>query len=464
MMKLAIAAPHGRSGKSTITIGLIQALRQKKGLTVQPFKKGPDFIDPSWLSMAAARPCRNLDLYFVDAVKLQTLFTQGMAGADIGVVEGAMGFYDGLDLQGSDSTAAVARAIDTPVLLVVDATRMTRSAAALVKGFAEFESPGMISGVILNKVARPRHEDMLRNAIETYTGIPVLGALPKHSSLQIADRHLGLIPSSEMESTSEIINCLGETVSHGVDLDAVLRIAASRSEIAPHHNRISASHLSGYRARIGIIKDQVFSFYYPENLEALEEAGAELVIIDSLECEELPTIDALYIGGGFPEVHAEKLAANKLLHYAIRREVAAGLPIYAECGGLMFLARKLFYAEQSFEMVGVLPCDTRMHKRVRGHGYTAFQVKRPNYLFAQGACLKGHEFHHSQICNADTSLETVLDLKRGYGLDGHHEGILHHNVIATYNHLYAPSHPEWAQNLVSFAARGRHPGARELYG
>jgi cobyrinic acid a,c-diamide synthase len=450
-MRLVIAAPHGRSGKSTITLGIIGALKAKHGLAVQPYKKGPDFIDPSWLSWMAERPCCNLDLYFSPPQQIRTLFDRACADADIAVVEGAMGLYDGLDVEGSDSTAAIARTINAPVILVVDCTRMTRSAAALVKGFQNFETGVDIAGVILNKVARPRHENILRQSIEQYTGIPVIGAVPKIKNIHIADRHLGLVLAQEVQGLDNLRNCLTETASQYIDLEALLAIAG-RSQELPRQLQDRGPSASN-RARIGIIKDKVFSFYYPENLQALENSGAELVIIDSLQDKKLPEVDALYIGGGFPEVHAQQLQDNDSLRADIRRMILSGLPVYAECGGLMYLARRLHHEDQVFEMTGALPCDVKMSARPKGHGYSLMKVVKPNYLFSENTEIRGHEFHHSQICNADQSLGSIMEVQRGYGLDGKNDGILFHNVIAAYQHIYAPAHPEWAANFVAQAEK-----------
>lgn len=452
-MRVAIGAPHGRSGKTTVTLGLIAALK-RSGLAVQPFKKGPDFIDPGWLSLAAGRSCRSLDLYFLQREQLIRQFVRGCQGADIAVIEGAMGLYDGLDLEGSDSTAAVARAVKTPIILVVDTTRMTRSAAALVKGFQNFEPDTEIAGVILNKVARSRHENILRGSIESYTGIPVVGAIPKQKTPFIAERHLGLVTVEEWERVNELIVNLGEQTEKYVDLQAVLKIAATAAPLPVADG--PASDRSTSSVRIGVIRDNVFSFYYPENLEALEDQGVQLVWINSLTDDRLPDIQGLYIGGGFPEVFGRQLEENVALRGAVRGAIADGMPVYAECGGLMFLCRNLLYNGESFAMCGALPCDTKMSAMPRGHGYTKMTVTADNYLFAAGTEVRGHEFHHSQLCNGDGSkLNFIFRVDRGYGLDGHRDGIAVGSVIASYNHIYAPSHPEWA---VNFAARCRQYG------
>lgn len=462
-MRLVLAAPRGRSGKTTITLGLIEAL-SKRGLVVQPFKKGPDYIDPSWLSLAAGRPCRNLDLYFLPAEQLRAHFLACCQGADLALIEGAMGLFDGLDLEGTNSTAHLACTLSAPVILVVDGTRMTRSAAALVRGFQHFEPQVKLAGVILNNVARPRHEDMLCRSIEHYTSLPVLGALPKRADLSIPDRHLGLVPAAENHKLAEALAACGAAVAQGVDLEALLAIARQ----APPLPSPSGSNFflpgseakskrqrrtSPPRARLGVFQDRAFTFYYPENLEALIQAGAQLVPIDSLTDPELPDLDGLYIGGGFPEIFASQIEANLPLRQAVRQAVAEGMPVYAECGGLMYLARRLNYQGRWYAMSGALPYDVVMSSQPQGHGYTAMLVERESPLFAPGTLIRGHEFHHSQVVNLETeAVRFLYRVQRGFGIDGRVDGILYRQVLAAYNHIYAPAHPEWAANFLSLAS------------
>nr|WP_277998900.1 cobyrinate a,c-diamide synthase [Moorella sulfitireducens] len=446
---MVIAAPHGRSGKTTITLGLIVALRQR-GLVVQPFKKGPDFIDPGWLTLAAGRPCRNLDLFFLPPEKLLQHFSTSCRGADMGLIEGAMGLFDGLDLEGSNSTAALARTLNCPVILIINALRMTRSAAAMVQGFQNFDPGVKIAGVILNQVARPRHEDMLRRSIEHYTGLPVLGAMPKKKDYVIPDRHLGLVPAAENEDIHAALAATGTAVAANVDLDALLAIASQVPDLppGPEHRQPPSP-----RVRLGIFRDRAFTFYYPENLEALEQAGAEISLVNSLEDEKLPDIEGLYIGGGFPEVFAARLEANVSLRRAVKRAIVEGMPVYAECGGLMYLARRLNYQGRWYEMSGALPFDVTMSSRPQGHGYTTMMVEGESPFFSRGSLIKGHEFHHSRVINLDRqAVDFLYRVKRGFGIDGRVDGILYNNVLAGYNHLYALTHPEWAANLVGLAS------------
>ncbi|WP_231967757.1 cobyrinate a,c-diamide synthase [Thermanaeromonas toyohensis] len=448
--RVVLAAPHGRSGKTTVALGLIAALG-KRGFTIQPFKKGPDYIDPSWLTLAAGRPCRNLDLYFMSPQQLRYSFLLGCQGADLAIVEGAMGLFDGLDLKGTGSTAEIALALEAPVVLVLDATRMTRSAAALVQGFKQFDPRIKLAGILLNRVARPRHEEMLRCAIKEYTGLPVIGALPKDERYVIPDRHLGLVPAAENERLHGALEATRAAIEANVDLDHLLDIARTAPPITCEEVPKRIAPVG--KVRLGVVRDRVFHFYYPENLEALTQAGAELIFIDSLKEANLPPVDGLYIGGGFPEIFAGDLEENSSLRRDIRRAAQEGLPIYAECGGLMYLARRIKYGERWYEMVGALPLDVQMEDTPQGHGYTFLKACPGNPFFAEGAGVKGHEFHHSRVVNLRREkVNFAYRVVRGWGIDGQFDGLLYKGILASYTHLFAPAHLGWAEKLVSWVA------------
>jgi cobyrinic acid a,c-diamide synthase len=453
--RLVIAAPQGRSGKTTVTVGLCAAL-SARGLTVQPFKKGPDYIDPSWLSEAAGRPCRNLDPFLMGQETVVQAFERGSTGADLAIVEGAMGLYDGLDVEGSGSTAALARWLNAPVLLVVNAQRITRSAAALVQGYQHFEPETRIAGVILNNVARGRHQDILTQTIERHCGIPAVGVLPRDEKLAIPDRHLGLIPRAEGDVLLPAVAAARDVVLTHFDLDRILEISNFKSQISKGIARSGNLKFEICDLKIGVIRDRAFTFYYPENLEALERTGAELVFVDSLHDAHLPTIDALYIGGGFPEVFMDELQANAGLRADVRAAVEDGLPVYAECGGLMYLSRSITWEGRRAAMVGAFPCDIHMTGRPQGHGYVEMEVAGENPFFPRGLRLKGHEFHNSQIdltgFEDQSDLSIVYQVTRGHGLDGARDGLVYKNVLASYTHLHALATPEWATRLVAQAA------------
>jgi len=447
--RVVIAAPQGRSGKTTVTLGLVAALAAR-GLKVQPFKKGPDFIDPGWLGWVAGRPCRNLDAFFMDRERLRLSLAKGAAGADIAVIEGAMGLFDGVDLAGSGSTAEIAKALASPTLLVVNAVRMTRSIAAIVLGCQLFDPEVKISGVILNNVARPRHEKMLRAAVETFCGLPVVGVLPKNKAWAIPDRHLGLVPVWENESLRKAVAAARAGAEECIDLPAVLRIAQAAPPLTCAAVSPEPVLPEKGLVRVGVLQDRAFSFYYPENLEALENAGASLVFIDALK-DPLPEVDALYIGGGFPEVFAAELEANAALREAVRAQIEAGLPVYAECGGLMYLARTLSYEGKKYAMVGALPFDVLMGTEPRGHGYMRLRVREGNPYFAAGKELRGHEFHHSMVVNLPETVRFGFTVERGCGIDGLVDGVIYKNTLAAYCHLHALAVPEWAPALVAKA-------------
>lgn len=455
--RLVIGAPQGRSGKTTFTLGLLRAFA-RQGMAVQPFKKGPDYIDASWHTAAAGRTCRNLDSFFMRKNEIcNSVFDQSLKN-NITIIEGAMGLYDGLDLQGSSSTAEIAKLTHSPVLLVVDATRMTRSIAAMVMGYQHFDPDVQIIGVVLNKVARVRHEKIAREAIEEFCKIPVLGAIPKDVNLCIPDRHLGLVTKGEIDETDKLLDYFADVISEHVDLEKILTLAQSAPEL-PRYVESAVPNLAEYTLKnkglipkIGIIQDAAFSFYYPENIEALKSLGAEIVPISALLDSQLPSdLDALYIGGGFPEVFAAELEENSSLRVEIRLAGEKGLPIYAECGGLMYLGRSIQTPSRNFEMVGLLPLDTQMESKPQGHGYTIMEANPDQPWFAEKTEIKGHEFHNSRVINLAPNVKYGLKVKRGYGIDGQNDGICYKNIFAAYNHVHALGCSDWAKGMMKLA-------------
>jgi len=455
--RLVIGAPMGRSGKTTFTLGLLRAFARQK-MAVQPFKKGPDYIDASWHTVAAGCTSRNLDAFFMGKGEICRSVSQQASGKAITIIEGAMGLYDGLDLQGSSSTAEIAKITRTPVLLVIDATRMTRSIAAMVMGYQHFDPEVNIVGVVLNKVARARHEKMAREAIEEFCKIPVVGAIPKDVNLTIPDRHLGLVTSGEMHETDSLLEYFADVICDHVDLGKILTLAQSAPDL-PQYEETSGLNFSKYiiknkslTPKIGVMQDASFSFYYPENIEALTELGADVVPINALVDQQLPSdLDGLYIGGGFPEVFAAELEENETLRTDIKRAGEMGLPIYAECGGLMYLGRSIITPSKNFEMVGLLPIDTQMESKPQGHGYTIMEANSDQTWFDEKSEIKGHEFHNSRIINLAPYAKFGLKVKRGHGIDGKNDGICYKNVFATYNHIHALGCPEWAERMVRLA-------------
>ncbi len=459
MAHLLISAAHKSSGKTTVSLGLCAALA-RRGLQVQPFKKGPDYIDPMWLGQAAGRPCHNLDFYTMEREEIAGTFARHMQGADIGLIEGNKGLYDGLDLDGSNSNAALAALLGAPVVLVLDARGMTRGIAPLVLGYQAFGPDINIAGVILNKVGGRRHESKLRAILEHYTNVEVLGAIHHDPGVEINERHLGLIPSNESTRTLEKIRHIADAVAAQVDLDRLMDIAraarleALQAPAAPAHKPVAD-------VRIGIARDSAFGFYYPGDIEALEAAGAELVAFNTLRDQTLPEVDGLFIGGGFPETHMQQLESNTTLRREIRQFVEDRMPVYAECGGLMYLARSISWNDQTAEMVGAIPADITMHPRPQGRGYIRLrETGQGLWSLAAGTEICGHEFHYSRLENLPGGLSYAFEVLRGAGVDGRHDGIVYKNLQANYAHLRDVENNHWAARFVEFVRRHKQDQER----
>jgi len=448
--RLIVAGLSGDSGKTVVSLSLLAALR-KRGLTVSVFKKGPDYIDAAWLTRVAGSECCNLDTYLVEPDSVYRSFTTRAAGSDIGLIEGNRGLFDGLDASGTHSTAALSRLLRAPVVLVVNTVKATRTVAALVAGCMSFESDVRIGGIILNKVAGDRHERIIRDSIARVGDVPVLGALPRlgDDATLIPGRHLGLVPPDEFGSGSELQSRLLSLALEYLDVEGLLDLARSAPPLEVP--RVASPEPVTGRARIGYFHDSVFTFYYPENLEALRTCGAELVPVSSVSAASLPAIDALYIGGGFPETHAEQLAANHTLARAVRTAAEEGLPIYAECGGLIYLSRSLTWEGRRFKMAGVFPHDLVVHARPVGHGYVRVQTDADNPFFDVDQFIRGHEFHYSALVTDLRPGETCFRMLRGTGLGDGRDGLVFKNTLACYTHIHAHGVTNWASSLVARA-------------
>ena len=454
MPHIIVSAAHKSSGKTTVSIGLCAALRNR-GLEVQPFKKGPDYIDPLWLGQAAGRACYNLDFFTMGREEIPRLFQQHMLGADIGIIEGNKGLYDGLDLDGSNSNAALAALLQAPVVLVLDTRGMTRGIAPLILGYQAFDEDIRIAGVVLNSVGGSRHESKLRNVIEHYTDVKVIGAVPRNEHVQIDERHLGLMPSNEAEAAQERIDTIAEHVGSNVDLQAVMDIA----QLAPggkEQEQQETVATSVQDVRIAFARDAAFGFYYPDDLQALENAGARLIPFDTLKDSVMPLADGLFIGGGFPETAMSALEANRSLRQSIRDFIEQDGPAYAECGGLMYLCRSLEWEDQQCEMVGVIPADVKMHQKPQGRGYVRL-CETSCHPWPGGEHFSGrvnaHEFHYSGLENLDDSLQFAYKVERGYGVDGSHDGLVYKNLLANYSHMRNVGSSRWAERFVAHVRR-----------
>jgi cobyrinic acid a,c-diamide synthase len=454
MTCLLISAIHKSSGKTMLALGLAAAFR-RQGRAVQTFKKGPDYIDAMWLGRAAGRPCRNLDFHTMSGSEIEATFACHAAAAEVAIVEGNKGLFDGVDVAGSDSNAALAELLGTPVVLIVDARGMTRGIAPLVKGYQSFGPSLRFAGVILNQVGGPRHEGKLRAALERYTEIPVLGAIGRHPEVEIAERHLGLIPTNEARGIDDTIARIADIVECDVDLAGIGAVArmAAHARVAPASQPLR--RVPG--VRIAVAQDAAFGFYYPDDLEALARAGAELVAFDTLRDARLPAADGLFIGGGFPETQAAALEANGALRHEIGAALGAGMPAYVECGGLLYLCRSLETERGRYRMVGFLPGDAVMHRRPVGRGYVKLKesARMPWPGSAAGRVLPAHEFHYAALANLPEGESYAYEVVRGHGIDGRNDGLVRGNTLATFAHQRDVAANRWAERFVAFVSSRR---------
>jgi len=455
MNRLLISAAHKSSGKTTLSIGLCAALNNR-GLHVQPYKKGPDYIDPMWLSRAADHDCHNLDFQTMSHEEILATLSLYSENADISLIEGNKGLFDGVALDGSNSNAAVAELTQSPVVLVIDTQGMTRGIAPLLLGYQAFSDKINIAGVILNKVGGPRHEKKLRDVIHQYTNIPVVGAVPRLKELNITERHLGLVPSNETNDTDLVISKIANVIEKHVDLDLLLKISSSAKNIPASPYKISKEQ-KAITLKVAIARDAAFGFYYPGDLNAFRSEGVELVEFDTLKDEHLPNVDALFIGGGFPESWMKELEANTSLRQQIKTAIDAGLPTYAECGGLMYLSQSISWHGQQAKMVGAIPADIVMNEKPQGRGYvTLKQNKDALWASTKGTIdIPAHEFHYSGFSNLDqlesnSMIKYAYEMKRGSGITGMHDGLVYNNLLANYAHLRDTSRYHWVSEFVQF--------------
>jgi len=445
---IVVAGLSGGSGKSVVAVGLAAAYA-RQGRSVVPFKKGPDYIDAGWLQLAAGKPCYNLDPYLMDPKIIKDSFAQHAQGAEIAVVEGNRGLFDGVNVEGEYSTAELAVDLKLPILLVVDCTKTTRTVAAMVLGCQKFDSRVMIKGVVLNRLGTARHETIVRRSVEENTGIPVVGAMHRSRIDIFPQRHLGVTPYQEHEGAGQATALLVEMAEKYLDLQEIKNIMAEI--VLPNPPEVFITKDGRVpKVRIGILKDAAFQFYYPENLEALEHEGAELVEINAMTAKSLPEIDGLYIGGGFPETSAKRLADNTTFRLSVKHAAEAGMPIYAECGGLIYLGESILLDGEEYPLSGVFPVKFGLHRKPQAHGYTELSVSNNNPFYKAGDRIKGHEFRYSTVLSwQGSSAELAFTMERGVGFVDGRDGLVFNNVLGLYTHIHALATPGWAQSLVA---------------
>ncbi len=476
---LYLSAAHKSSGKTTLSIGICAALR-RGGLTVQPFKKGPDYIDPIWLSAAAGRPCYNLDFYTMARDEIHGLFSRHAGAGDFTLIEGNKGLFDGISLDGSDSNAAMAETLAAPVVLVIDVRGITRGVAPLLQGYLGFAEGIEIAGVICNQVAGARHGDKVRRVIEHYTDLPVLGMVARDPALNIDERHLGLMPSNELDAASAKIDQLADAVERQVDLDQLLALAkpvadggvespegpsplsrgGCRKSPSPRGRGVGvrAQH-EALTPRIGYFRDRAFGFYYNDDLERFRQLGARLIPIDAIEAPQLPELDGLFIGGGFPETAMAPLSANLGLRQSVAAFIEGGGPVYAECGGLMYLTRSITWGDASYPMAGVIQADTLMHDEPQGRGYVRLRETGAapwGRVVGEGEEIHAHEFHYSALKDLAEGYRFAYQVTRGTGIDGARDGLVYNNLLASYTHMRGVGGNRWVERFIELASRGRN--------
>ena len=448
MAHLLISAAHKSSGKTVLSLGICAALC-KKGLTVQAFKKGPDYIDPMWLAKATQRNCYNLDYWTQTEDEIKKMFAAQSRDADIGVIEGTKGLHDGLAAEGSDSNAALAKLLNAPVILILDTRGTIRGVAPLLLGYQQFDPAVNIAGVILNFVGGGRHAAKLTTVIERYTDIPILGCVQRNQDLELVERYLGLMPSNEDQFAQQKITHIADSVAEQINLDQILEIAGTAPGFASVVD--NKTKLKDYGLKIAYAKDEAFGFYYADDLDAFAQYGVQLLAFDTLNDIQLPDADALFIGGGFPEKRMQQLAANTKMKQAVCDAIKKGMPAYAECGGLMYLCNSIKVASEQCEMVGIIDAECEMHEKPIGRGYTLLQKNTqhpwPNLT---DQSIPGHEFHYSKLTRISNHTEYVFEVKRGFGVNGKNDGIVYKSLLACYAHQRNTQQNQWILNFLEF--------------
>ena len=467
MPRIVVAGLSGDSGKTLVALALLLGARSR-GLAVRAFKKGPDYVDAAWLTWASGAPARNLDTFLAGQDAVGRSFARHGARAAGGalalnVIEGNRGLFDGTDAAGTHSTAVLAALLEAPVLLVLNARKLTATAAALVRGCQAMAPDLRFAGVVLNQVAGTRHAAVAREAVERACGVPVLGVIPQFRSTDVLPgRHLGLVPPLEHPGIAGAPDALRGLAFEHLDLGRILDAAAAAPARGAEEPASTVGQTQGQhadRVAIGYVTDSAFSFYYPDNLEALEARGATLVPLSSMSDAVVPShLSALYIGGGFPETHAAAIAGNRPFLASIRAAAGRGLPIFAECGGLMLLAEAVSWRGERHVMAGVLPIEVDVLDAPQGHGYVVLSADRPNPFFPVGLDIRAHEFHYSRIAGAVP--ETACAVRRGTGCGGGRDAIVVNRVWASYAHLHAAGAPAWADGLIRAAREYRLEAGR----
>ena len=441
-MRIILAGTGSAVGKTTIATGIMKALSEK--YNVQPFKVGPDYIDPSYHTLATNNTSRNLDSFFMKEGQIRDSYLKGMENKDIAVIEGVRGLYEGIDsINDIGSTASVAKALKAPVILIINARSLVKSAAALVLGFKTLDPEINIAGVILNKVKNKAHYEKTKRSIEEITKTEVIGGIIRDDNISIEQRHLGLVPAKERESSLKFIDIWSKTIQESIDLDRLIEIAKSapkiKSDLIPIWNKLNKQHV-----KIGVAYDEVFNFYYKENIESIEANNAKIEYFSPLNDENLPDVDGIYIGGGYPELFSKQLSENKSMLNDIKNFHLAKRPIFAECGGLMYLMNSI----HDDKVVNIYPYKAVLTDRVQALKYTIAEVQQDNIISKKGEIFHGHEFHYSKVIVDDLKNKLAFKITRGKGSFENQDGFIENNTLASYVHTHVAAMPNFAGNLT----------------
>jgi cobyrinic acid a,c-diamide synthase len=466
--RILVAADRSSSGKTTIAVGLMSVF-SKEGYVVQPFKVGLDYIDPSYHSEVTGRFCRNLDGFLMNQHAIIEVFTHAIRSADLGIIEGVRGLYEGLEsLSDVGSTAQIAKTLRCPVILVIDARSITRSTAALVKGYRSFDRRIDIRGVILNNIGSQTHATKAKEAIEYYTGIEVVGQIPRNDSMRLTMRHLGLVPASEGVKRDQTfrkqLDNIEEIIQSSVDFNKVLQIAKTAGKLPSVKPKAFVSSQreqvkDNKRVRIGIAYDEAFNFYYHDLFDLFSLNSTKIVFFSPLQDREVPDVDGIYLGGGYPELFADELERNRSMRDSIASHAQSDMPVFAECGGLMYLTESLTYGGRTSKMVGIIPANTNMiNKRVIG--YIEGTTLRDTVIGCKGTQFRGHEFHYSELTDLSAKPKFAFKLQKGAGIADGYDGIQIGQTLASYCHFHPLSYPDLPANFARSCEKFRERTTR----
>ena len=446
MKRVVLSGTGSGVGKTTISTGIMRALSKKHN--IQSFKVGPDYIDPSYHKCATGNNSRNLDSFFMSEGQIRQSFKHGMekSNADYGIIEGVRGLYEGISpVSDVGTTSSIAKALNAPVVLIINSRSLVRSAAAMTLGFKALDNEINIQGVILNNVKSQKHYLKTKEAVETLAKTPVIGGIVRDESIAMEQRHLGLIPAVEEERIKDLIEKWGELIEDNIDLDMLLEIMDKSEPIKEDYEPIWLNKVTEEKTKIGVPFDEAFNFYYQENIEALEANNAEIVFFSPIHDDELPDVDALYIGGGYPEIFKKELSENGSMLRSIKDFSENNSPIYAECGGLMYLTKSI----DDLPMVDVFPYKSRLTKKVQGLSYTIAEVLQDNPILKKGECYHGHEFHYSKVeYTGSDKNDFAFEMKRGVGITGKYDGLMKNKTVASYIHTHTSCLPDFAYNFT----------------